>query len=244
VNDVFSSEKSLTMTFSKKSKCFALNSGRDSSGHLQEIKTTKNTGWEFWIEFYIPDDYYLIYNIHQPNIRPTKSEISRVIGSGSFNFLELEKTVETKLGLPYNNCTKLNDWQDTYYVRQTKKNNMTYRKVNCIEECQDYLNEKYPYQNKTLIELSEFNNCYNLCPLECDSTIYKISETKLPNSPGKVVILLGYDSLKYTKITQSPKTKLSELISNLGGSAGLFLDLTFLSGCRAIEFILEIIFKY
>jgi len=57
-------------------------------------------------------------------------------------------------------------------------------------------------------------------------------------------IAVFYDSLKYTKISQTPKTSLSALISNLGGSIGLFLDLSFMSVCRAIEFFLGIIFKF
>jgi len=56
-------------------------------------------------------------------------------------------------------------------------------------------------------------------------------------------INIFFDSLKYTKISQTPKTTLSALVSNLGGSSGLFLDLSFMSASRAIEFILGIIFK-
>jgi len=47
-------------------------------------------------------------------------------------------------------------------------------------------------------------------------------------------IYFFFDSFKYTKISQTPKTTLSALISNLGGSTGLFLDLSFMSVCRAI----------
>jgi len=57
-------------------------------------------------------------------------------------------------------------------------------------------------------------------------------------------IYVFYDCLKYTKISQTPKTTLSALISNLGGSTGLFLNLSFISVCRAIEFILGAIFKF
>jgi len=56
-------------------------------------------------------------------------------------------------------------------------------------------------------------------------------------------LFVFFDSLQYTKISQTPKKTLSALISNLGGSTGLFLDLSFMSVCRAIEFFLGIIFK-
>ncbi len=122
------------------------------------------------------------------------------------------------------------------------------------------------------------NNCGHLCPLECQSTSYRIIETefkwsdfdasyfsnfinildKNPNLDKKLDLknltaqqlsenMLGlvfyYDSLRYTQISQSPKTSLSVLVSNLGGSFGLFLDLSFVSVCRAVVFILELIFK-
>ncbi len=117
-------------------------------------------------------------------------------------------------------------------------------------------------------------NCNQLCPLECKSTQYRISETRYSMSDFKNIeiyvsklipdikrrlnitidstefkknnleINIFFDSLKYTKISQTPKTTLSALISNLGGSSGLFLDIGFMSACRAIEFILGIIFKF
>ncbi len=92
-------------------------------------------------------------------------------------------------------------------------------------------------------------NCDKLCPLECESTQYKISESIFSNADfsdseqynseeitriekklnitinsakelNKNILQLQviFDSLKYTKITQTPKTTLSALISNLGGS--------------------------
>jgi len=57
-------------------------------------------------------------------------------------------------------------------------------------------------------------------------------------------IMVYFDGLKYTKISQTPKTSLSALVSNLGGSFGLFLDLSFMSACKAIEFLLGVIFKF
>ncbi len=118
-------------------------------------------------------------------------------------------------------------------------------------------------------------NCNKLCPLECESTQYKISQSMftladfsdseeyslrmLPLIKNKLNIKINsteefnknnlqlkvtFDSLKYTKISQTPKTTLSALVSNLGGSTGLFLDLSFMSACRAVEFFLGIIFKY
>jgi len=114
-----------------------------------------------------------------------------------------------------------------------------------------------------------------LCPQECESTQYKISEatfsladfsySELYNSKNipsietklnitinsseefnknNLQLLVNFDSLKYTKISQTPKTSMSALVSNLGGSTGLFIYLSFMSVCRAIEFFLGIILKF
>jgi len=109
-------------------------------------------------------------------------------------------------------------------------------------------------------------NCDNFCPLECESAQYKISDTmftladigngeygskwiseireKLNQTINSTKELhqnylkmsVFFDSLKYTKISQTPKTTLSTLVSNLGGSTGLFLDLSFMSACRVSKF--------
>ncbi len=145
------------------------------------------------------------------------------------------------------------------------------------------------FPNKKLYKISEaeaiekeevknydkVKNCDHLCPLECESTQYRISESKfslddysnsetyslekIPDVGKKLNVTINsteefnknylevyvfFDSLKHTKISQTPKTTLSALVSNLGGSTGLFLDLSFMSACRAVEFFLEAIFKF
>ena len=197
----------------------------------------------------------------------------------------MEKTVETKLEYPFNICWDRTNLPDTTLVRQLTEADTTYRQVNCFELC--FLNfvQKYALEHKIseaeargeekVKNYDTEKNCKQLCPLECESTQYKISESKfslvelsnieeyssqyIPFIKQKLNITVNsteeftknyleifvfFDSLQYTKISQTPKTTLSELVSNLGGSTGLFLDLSFLSACRAIEFILGIIFKY
>jgi len=53
-------------------------------------------------------------------------------------------------------------------------------------------------------------------------------------------LIVSFDNLKYTKISQTPRTTLSALVSNLGGSTGLFLDLSFMSTCRVMSSSLEL----
>ena len=51
-----------------------------------------------------------------------------------------------------------------------------------------------------------------------------------------------YSSNKYTELSQTVKTTEIDLISNAGGTLGLFLDFTFLSVARTICQLYEILF--
>jgi len=170
-------------------------------------------------------------------------------------------------------------------VKQLTEANLTYRQVNCFELCfQDYvqnyaiehkISEAEAIENEEVKNYDKVRNCDHLCPLECESTQYRISESKFSlddysnsetyslekipvvgkklnvtiNSTNEfnknyLEVYVFFDSLKHTKISQTPKTSLSALVSNLGGSTELFLDLSFMSACRAVEFFLGVIFKF
>jgi len=223
-----------------------------------------------------------LYYINDANVKPTTSEINKYFTRGTTNEFILEKSVETKLEFPFNNCWNRISLPSTPLVRQLSEANITYRQVNCFELCfQDYV-RKYALENRISEdeargkeEVKNYDretNCNDLCPLECESTQYKISESMLylteyseyslpwiPIVEKKLNISINsteefnknffdifvyYDSLHYTKISQTPKTTLSALVSNLGGSSGLFLELSFMSACRAVEFLLRVIFKF
>jgi len=267
--------------------CHVLNGGRNSSGHSKEIHRTKTTGplSGFRLQFFLPSNYLVFYYINDAHVEPTSTEIAKFLLPGTTSILILEKTIETKLEHPFNNCLERNNLPDISLVRQLSAANITYRKVNCVEIC--FLNFVQNYALKHNIgedeaigkeEVQNYDkdkNCNHLCPLECESSQYKIDESKfsmgdfsnskeyssqfIPSIQKNLNITVNsteefnknfmdikvfYDSLKYTKISQTPKTTLSALVSNLGGSTGLFLDLSFMSACRAIEFILGIIFKF
>jgi hypothetical protein len=51
-----------------------------------------------------------------------------------------------------------------------------------------------------------------------------------------------YQSLKYTSITQIPKTKVFDLISNLGGTLGLFIGVSFVTLFEFGELLIECFF--
>jgi len=106
--------------------------------------------------------------------------------------------------------------------------------------------------------------CSQFCPFECDSMSLKISPTSFDypqngsvnserdsnlsrsfNSYSEIKknyieFIVYYSSLQYTTISESPKTQLSDLISNIGGTLGLFIGISFLSFVEIFEIIIEI----
>jgi hypothetical protein len=107
------------------------------------------------------------------------------------------------------------------------------------------------------------------CPIECKKTYYthtssvslfptlkyydylmdsdlvkrkypNMTYEKLKKSVARVQIF--YDKMEETVIEESVKTELSDLISNLGGTLGLFLGLSFLSLIEFVEALLQALF--
>jgi hypothetical protein len=103
--------------------------------------------------------------------------------------------------------------------------------------------------------------CSEYCPMECNSFSYDVthySETLLSKgniggsqflyadfksyenvSRSYFEISVFYEELKYTLISQRPKTEIFDLISNVGGIFGLFLGMGLMSFVEFLEIILE-----
>ena len=96
------------------------------------------------------------------------------------------------------------------------------------------------------------------CPFECDSFDFSITTTngyfpsnyfvklfqnKTPAEIKERYLSLNifYDTIKYTNIEVTPKTELVDLISNIGGTLGLFLGISWLSFIEIFEIIFNII---
>ena len=116
------------------------------------------------------------------------------------------------------------------------------------------------------------DECSKLCPLECDSIRYDVSissntaisrqgynlykkiidafaqkygEYNLTYEEVKerlLILNIYYSELSYIRISESPKTSIIDLFSNLGGTLGLYVGISFLSFIEIVEIILEIIF--
>ena len=111
--------------------------------------------------------------------------------------------------------------------------------------------------------------CKKECPLECNSIEYdiKVISTKFPNLKyGKYLtnnpkikskypegynitledlresilsFSIYYTDFKYTYISQSPKMRMIDLVSNFGGLLGLFVGMSFLSFGELIQILIE-----
>jgi hypothetical protein len=57
-----------------------------------------------------------------------------------------------------------------------------------------------------------------------------------------LILNVYYSKLSYIKISESPKTSINDLLSNLGGTLGLYVGISFLSFIEIVEIVMEIIF--
>jgi hypothetical protein len=147
----------------------------------------------------------------------------------------------------------------------TSKLNQVYEK--CFENY-DYYSRVWNCSLKFRKKFSKNildQECPLYCPLECDSVSYSVSvfNIDLPNS-GNISerdqrnwfdfsfqtyeevqknfysIVIYYEDLKYTEISENPSMDISDLISNVGGILGVFLGFSFLSLIEIIELLFTI----
>ncbi len=97
----------------------------------------------------------------------------------------------------------------------------------------------------TFNDLGESVACKEICPIECNSFSFSISEYsfKLPNyvPANYAELLIFYETFEYTIISQSPKITEDALWGTIGGLVGLFLGATFLSLGELLEFVLSVV---
>ena len=101
--------------------------------------------------------------------------------------------------------------------------------------------------------------CYQKCPIECDHIVYNTksnyvgllpdfysNENKLNNISKDDLILINiyYPKLEYISVEQMAKTEFFDLISNIGGTFGLFLGFSFFTFVELIEIIFELLNEF
>ncbi len=252
----------------KNTKCYVFNGGKNSFGNSIDIKESREKGllggYNFF--FVLPKNHFLFFYVNEANIRPTSFELDNngYLLPGSLHYIKLEKTVETKIEEPFSKCKKPADFPDSVYIRTLSEANIKYRQENCFDLChKDFINKSAMKLNSTKRGWEEnrnfdfYKNCESSCPLECETTVFSHTESKItaetllassPEIPDSWIedglqVFFFFKDFKYTRISQSVKTNWYTLVSNLGGSAGLFLELSCISIVKAFDFIFGIIFK-
>ncbi len=106
-----------------------------------------------------------------------------------------------------------------------------------------------------------------MCPQECNITSYTLFNSKLtriifsdkikiniapplskpvyiliPEQSTEYELKIFYNDLNHIELTQVPKTSLSDIVSNVGGTTGLFLGASFMTFIELFWFIFEFIF--
>jgi hypothetical protein len=115
----------------------------------------------------------------------------------------------------------------------------------------------------------QYKNCKNYCPTECNTMRFTMNSyyESLPTTGNisslrkkeysleryenyeqvqkhYVSIYVYYQELKYTLISEEPKTELFSFISSIGGIFGLFLGISFLSFIEILEMFFQFFFIF
>ena len=113
------------------------------------------------------------------------------------------------------------------------------KKCNCPLECEtNILSYAYSISEYPTIQNSKFLMNQSLIKKRLGSLSY----TDLKQNVARVQIF--YNELKETFISEEIKTQIFDLVSNIGGTLGLFLGLSFLSLIEFFEIFFQILIIY
>lgn len=167
------------------------------------------------------------------------SHLATVIEVNSkLNYIDLTKRVETMLEEPYNDCQSMSD--------------TTYRRVNCKAQCKNkkfvngynctglnfYSVSGYRICNKSMSSYEFDSLCDEQCPQECGQNKFESVVTK--GDAHVTTVVLQYTDTSYLERSETPKLTVFTLVSNIGGTMGLFIGIRFLSLVEILEYFTEI----
>ena len=234
-------------------QCYKFNGGRDSLNNEIEILSTQKVGYYggLTLELNVNTKYDIYYYVGDNKVQPTNTEMQSTIQidqKGKYVSVPITKVVDTKLPMPYSNCSDMIGPGRSHLVEKILQQNVTYRQKNCYEMCfNEYLSTYVLLRNisKTVawseLDFDYKGNCSKICPLECSSTSFEIQQIDASWSDA-LIVNFYYTDRKYTEISQVVKTTGAEFVSNTGGILGLFLDLSFFHAYRFIFFIFDCIY--
>lgn len=192
---------------------------------------------------------YLYIYIGDNYLNSFSNAIPAVISpNGTFCDFHIEKTtIEEKLAEPHNQCWKSSE-------------DLPYLRMNCIESCLfKKVGIKYNCTfDKSLFTISGlrecesgfscfmeefYNSCKEECPIGCDSTKFVTTYSEEPlliSSQLFTQFIFSVPDFSSLKITQIPKMNEFSFISNIGGSLGLFMGISFLNSIELFKFFIDV----
>lgn len=224
--------------------CIKFNGGKYPKTILKSKNLVANNGFNIWL-FNV--DTIPIYYIGNTSTYPVISEMNLQVLEGSYYEIRIDKSVEKKLGPPYNPCVENvldEDADKSTYFKEIVRSKTKYRQINCFE----LLLKNHTYLTDDQINEFDFTEKTSECPLECETINYSPSISRIKhemNNDDKkdfenwnqkhnsnqnlteneintksIGMLFFYNKLSFIEISQSPKSMYSDLVSNTGGTLG------------------------
>jgi hypothetical protein len=210
------------------------------------------------------DNYFIIKRLIDEQLEHPYNNCYKNVSKSSFNQTIIDYFSSTKYAYSQKECIavcrNLISLEESGCNCSISSLDETFA-VKCLEQMNDPINKKCA---SDFLAIFNPKKCGKYCPLQCDSFSYDITLniqsiiangniTTLRNyyysefltyenmSKTYYGIYVYYDDLKYTLINQIPKTEISGLISNIGGTFSLFLGLSIGSFLEIIEILIEFI---
>lgn len=235
-----------------KTESFFLRLNPYSSVSIPEYEYVSSGLLRTSVQFYVTDNYFNSFL----DVEPLSIDImsSSVIGI-------VKAEVEKKLARPYNNCThknikyrQLNCIEECINKQIKNKYNCSipsYYRIGALEECGGRLSNirdsnlsvvtvLYDNHINHIKNLTyEFKTfCKNECPEYCESVLLTTSILRKSNT---YTFSFVFTDLSTLYISQIPKMSLFSFISNIGGTLGLFIGISFLSFVEIVELLVDIL---
>ena len=152
-------------------KCFRFNSGKNMTNHSIAIKNSTSGGIHDFYQIFIYAPRGLIVWIHNKSSIPSINRGYFILSAGLLNYIQIERTFESKLEEPFNNCLKdvskfkKNKTLIDYFLNRK----LSYSQENCLDLCFDL---HYIKENPCKCKEAELGNVLEKCFLIEERGIY------------------------------------------------------------------------
>ncbi|XP_076359009.1 acid-sensing ion channel 4-A-like [Tachypleus tridentatus] len=237
--------------------CYVFNSRAFPTNYSKEIKRiTRHSGPRHGLELILyvePNEYMPIIKeqgayvmVHSPDAEGSHMN-SMYVRSGESTYIGLKTTHIDRKPYPYPDKCR-NNWPE-WFEDMNSKSTVSYTREGCLQRCSQkkivencgcelaWMPSCNPGRNYTICDFygnDEVNNCIHRTKFEgidCSCT---------PRCHGLLRIVVYYNTFNYEEIRQEPKYTFSRLVSNIGGTLGLYTGLSFLAGMEILGQILKI----